>query len=61
LGGRARAFEFASEGATGGSEARTPARQRPKPLAPLASEDEIALHRAFVTSLGETAIWRRYG
>ncbi|MEO0786224.1 MAG: DNA polymerase III subunit epsilon [Pseudomonadota bacterium] len=61
LGGRARAFEFASAGATGGSETRTPARQRPKPLAPLASEDEIALHRAFVTSLGETAIWRRYG
>lgn len=61
LGGRARAFEFASDGSTGGSETRTPARQRPKPLAPLASEDEIALHRAFVTSLGETAIWRRYG
>ncbi|HWM83365.1 MAG TPA: DNA polymerase III subunit epsilon [Pseudolabrys sp.] len=34
---------------------------RPSPLPPCVSDDERAAHAAFVASLGEDAIWRKYG
>ena len=36
------------------------ARQRPAPLAPRVTDAERAAHRAFIATLGETAIWRQY-
>ncbi|MBB3770577.1 DNA polymerase-3 subunit epsilon [Angulomicrobium tetraedrale] len=35
-------------------------RQRPRPLAPRLSPEEIAAHQAFVAGLGENAIWKEY-
>jgi DNA polymerase-3 subunit epsilon len=35
-------------------------RTRPQPLAPRLSDEERAAHRAFVATLGESAIWREY-
>ena len=36
------------------------ARQRPVPLAPRLTVEEVESHRAFVAKLGETAIWNKY-
>jgi DNA polymerase III subunit epsilon len=33
---------------------------RPVPLAPRATADDLAAHRAFVATLGPNAIWREY-
>jgi DNA polymerase III subunit epsilon len=33
---------------------------RPEPLAPLLTEAEVAAHAAFVETLGEGALWRKY-
>jgi DNA polymerase III subunit epsilon len=33
---------------------------RPEPLAPLLTEAEVAAHAAFVETLGENALWRKY-
>jgi DNA polymerase-3 subunit epsilon len=35
-------------------------RERPVPLAPRVSEDELAAHRRFVAAFGEASIWRDY-
>ena len=35
-------------------------RERPQPLAPRLSAEQCAAHRAFVATLGESAIWRDY-
>lgn len=35
-------------------------RERPQPLAPRLSEDDILAHRAFVATLGEEAVWKKY-
>ncbi len=35
-------------------------RERTVPLAPRITEEERATHRAFVATLGESAIWRDY-
>jgi DNA polymerase III subunit epsilon len=35
-------------------------RARPQPLAPRLSDEERAAHRAFVATLGDSAIWRDY-
>jgi DNA polymerase III subunit epsilon len=35
-------------------------RERPQPLAPRLSAEERAAHRAFVATLGDSAIWRDY-
>jgi DNA polymerase-3 subunit epsilon len=35
-------------------------RERPGPLAARLSEEDIAAHREFVVSLGESALWRDY-
>lgn len=59
LGGRARAFDFG--GLTSmDNENRAPAIQRPAPLVAHASDDEKAVHQAFIQELGENALWSRY-
>jgi DNA polymerase III subunit epsilon len=62
-GGRERAFDFANaNGASAQAQATlTPRPQRPKPLGPLVTADEIAAHAAFVGGLGENAIWKKFG
>jgi DNA polymerase-3 subunit epsilon len=35
-------------------------RPRPQPLPPRVSAEERAMHRRFIATLGEDAIWRRY-
>jgi DNA polymerase-3 subunit epsilon len=47
----------------GGGEIRISAvalRARPEPLLPRLTDEERAAHRAFVATLGESAIWNRY-
>ncbi len=34
--------------------------QRPRPLAPRLSDEDVARHEAFVATLGEKAVWKRY-
>lgn len=46
--------------ATSRSGRRKKALQRPKPLKPRLSEDEIQAHLAFVQTLGDDAVWWRY-
>lgn len=48
-----------SAAANGGRGGRAPARQRPRALAPLATAEEIAAHRAFIAELGEACVWRK--
>ena len=36
-------------------------RQRPNPLPSRLTEEDIEAHRAFVATLGDNAIWKRYG
>ena len=60
LGGRARAFSFETVVETEIVEEVTPARQRPKPLGSRLTEDEKAAHEAFVSGLGDEAVWKRY-
>ncbi len=43
-----------------GGRGASAARQRPAPLAPRLTAEEEASHAAFVESLGEKAIWKRY-
>jgi DNA polymerase-3 subunit epsilon len=50
--------EAAQAGAGGG---RGQARARPVPLAPRLTPEEAAAHEAFVGSLGENALWTRFG
>jgi len=59
LGGRARAFSFEA-GVEGEGAQRPPARQRPRPLAPLISDAEQAAHAAMVGKLGPDALWKSY-
>ena len=50
-------------GMAGGDETRVTAilvRTRPQPLAPRIAADERSAHRAFVATLGEAAVWRKY-
>lgn len=59
-GGRARSFDF-SDGTTDDQRARfRSARQRPQPLSPLITSAEAEQHSAFVSELGESAVWARY-
>ena len=37
-----------------------PRRQRPVPLQPRVSDDDVAAHLAFVAKLGENAYWKNY-
>lgn len=61
-GGRERAFDFAvSKGlAAVAQTALTPRRQRPVPLPRRISADEEAAHAAYIESMGENAIWKRF-
>ena len=52
-----------AEGVSGGGEARVTAivvRVRPQPLAPRIVAEELDAHRAFIATLGEAAVWRKY-
>lgn len=62
IGGRQVALALSAEAqsahaATGG---RVPALQRPRPLAPRATPEEIAAHEAFLAEMGEKALWNSY-
>ena len=60
-GGRERAFDFAAKGAAAATQAANIARvPRPAPLAPRISAEERAAHDAFVATLGDAAIWKKY-
>ena len=62
LGGRQATLGLGerSDGTRGGRSAAKAVRQRPVALEPRVSEDEREAHRAFVTTLGEDALWRKY-
>ena len=59
-GGRERAFDFANAG--GGSAkavVQAARRQRPVPLPPSITPEELAAHQAFIDGMGEAAIWKK--
>ncbi|MEL7040432.1 MAG: DNA polymerase III subunit epsilon [Pseudomonadota bacterium] len=60
LGGRARRFDFGTDQKARG-EARSSAQQRSKPRQFQPSECEQKTHAEFIASLGEDALWKRYG
>lgn len=62
-GGRERAFDFAAAGSLAGAATQmshTPRAQRPAPLAPRLSEEELNAHTIFVSDLGEAALWKKF-
>lgn len=59
LGGRAHRFDFGAASAAA-IEARGPAKQRPVPRSADISSDERATHDAFIETLGDDALWKRY-
>ena len=60
-GGKERKFEFSdSTGGMGAGQKQVVRQPRPTPLPPRISEAEIKAHAAFVETLGESAIWRKY-
>ncbi len=59
LGGRARKFDFGGASGVQSGE-RAPATQRPHPLERKIPDGDEATHAAFVETLGEDAIWKRY-
>ncbi len=62
-GGRQTTLIFAGpavRNGSGGALANEVRCVRPTPLVPSLSKEEIAQHDAFVSTLGESAIWRRY-
>lgn len=62
LGGRARSFDFDPDAMKAAGAVRPPARQRPTPLAPLATAEEKAAHEAFIAAkLGDDPIWKKAG
>ncbi len=62
LGGRQATLGLGerNDGARGGRTAAKAARQRAVALEPRISEEEREAHRAFVATLGEDALWRKY-
>lgn len=63
IGGRQPDFMLAADMRTGGSDrsaGQGAVRQRPRPLQPRISEAERAAHAAFVDSLGDGALWKRF-
>lgn len=61
-GGRAHKLDFGGAVKTAVvNETRKSARQRPAPLSPLLSNSETAAHAEFIASLGEGALWHKYG
>ena len=59
LGGRARAFDFGDK-SSGEALDRVPARQRPKPLGVRITQEEVAIHGAFLETLGDKRLWKSY-
>ncbi|MEM1147382.1 MAG: DNA polymerase III subunit epsilon [Pseudomonadota bacterium] len=60
LGGRARRFDFGTDQKACGA-ARSSAQQRSKPRHFQPSESEHKTHAKFIASLGDDALWKRYG
>jgi DNA polymerase III subunit epsilon len=62
-GGRERAFNFGNgDGRDGSGQVTfTPRRERPTPLPSRLTEAEIAAHAAFIETLGENPIWKKFG
>ncbi len=62
-GGRERAFDFAGGAAAAGNGqvVYKPQRPRPTPLSPRLTPEEEAAHAAFVETLGDNALWKRFG
>ncbi len=60
-GGRARAFEFSTKTSADPASGRGRAKQRPVSIKPLITDEEARLHKAFIASMGDKAIWQRYG
>jgi DNA polymerase-3 subunit epsilon len=60
-GGRERKLDFGETAAEAAARDAAVVRRapRPKPLGPLVSAEEAEAHAAFVTTLGENALWRR--
>ncbi len=59
-GGRQARLGLVKETAAVAALGATAARTRPAPLAPLVTDAERRAHRAFVTTLGDNALWRKY-
>ena len=59
LGGRARSFDF-DMGQSALLGQRAPAQTRPQALGSLISDEDRAAHDAFIKTLGENALWKRY-
>lgn len=59
LGGRAHRFDFGGQNKVAAGE-RAPAQQRPAGQGSNITADEKANHAAFIESLGEDLIWKRY-
>ncbi len=61
-GGRQTALSLASAvAATVARAGGGTVRPRPNPLPPRIRPEELAAHEAFIASLGENALWRKYG
>lgn len=62
-GGRERAFDFAAgpAAAASGQVVYRPQRPRPTPLGSRLNAEEAAAHAAFIESLGDNAIWKKFG
>ena len=63
IGGRQVALALSAEAqnAQTGTGGRLPALQRPRPLAPRGTPQEIEAHESFLAEMGEKALWRQYG
>lgn len=59
-GGKQATLGLAMSGARRASFTVEAARQRPTPLPPRLSAEELAAHEAFIAAMGEKAIWRAY-
>ena len=59
LGGRAHRFDFGGQNVAATGD-RAPALQRPAPRKAEISKDDADTHQAFIETLGEDAIWKRY-
>lgn len=60
-GGRERAFDFASSGGSASvAVVQAARRQRPVPLPPLITPEELAAHEVFIGAMGDAAIWKKY-
>ncbi|MBK9080630.1 MAG: DNA polymerase III subunit epsilon [Rhizobiales bacterium] len=59
-GGRQSALLLSAEAEVARGEAAVTARARPRPLASGVTPEEAAAHEAFLATMGEKALWRKY-